>query len=456
LFAEIRYRKLNFALSLAAVTIAVALFVAGPMLVDAYRQETQNRIAAMEDRVAESEALVDQIETNMKTVKQATEAELAALEKQTRFLMKNMGFNLMIVHRDTNMSDFWAEDFAAADMPQDYVKRLADDGRLTLVSHLVATLQARIAWNDRKALLVGYLPETTQAHGTEKAPMGYRPEEGTVYLGHELAGTRKDGDVIDVLGKEFRIARVMPEQGSKEDISIIMHLSDAQGLLEKPGKVNQIMALGCHCADADLPNIRKQLAGILPDTHITEFRSIALARAEQRTLVEAKQGKIVEDMQANLAQSRQILDERREILEDLKNSRAKIQRLMETLSQVITPLVVLASVVWVGLLALANVRERRTEIGILRAIGKRSGMIATLFLGKAVLTGLVGAVVGIGLGLAAAEWLGSKTLELPYLAIQLPALLAALLGAPLLSALASYPPTLSALHQDPAVVLRDQ
>jgi len=129
---------------------------------------------------------------------------------------------------------------------------------------------------------------------------------------------------------------------------------------------------------------------------------------------------------------------------------------METLSQVITPLVVLASVVWVGLLALSNVRERRTEIGVLRAIGKRSGMIATLFLGKAVLTGLVGAVVGVGLGLAAAEWLGSKTLELPYLAIQLPALLAALLGAPLLSALASYPPTLSALHQDPAVVLRDQ
>jgi len=43
---------------------------------------------------------------------------------------------------------------------------------------------------------------------------------------------------------------------------------------------------------------------------------------------------------------------------------------------------VLAAAVWVGLLMLANVRERRIEIGILRALGKTSGMIAALFLGE--------------------------------------------------------------------------
>jgi ABC-type lipoprotein release transport system permease subunit len=38
----------------------------------------------------------------------------------------------------------------------------------------------------------------------------------------------------------------------------------------------------------------------------------------------------------------------------------------------------------------------------------------------------------------------------------LPILLGALLGAPLVAAIASYLPTLLALTEDPAVVLRDQ
>jgi len=79
LLAEIRYRKLNFVLSLSAVTVAVMLFVAGPALVEGYGQQSEH--------------------------------ELAQLEDQTRKLMRDMGFNLMIVHRDTNMTDFWAEDF---------------------------------------------------------------------------------------------------------------------------------------------------------------------------------------------------------------------------------------------------------------------------------------------------------------------------------------------------------
>ena len=44
LLAEIRYRKLNFALSLLAVTIAVALFVTGPILIDGYGHQTETEL----------------------------------------------------------------------------------------------------------------------------------------------------------------------------------------------------------------------------------------------------------------------------------------------------------------------------------------------------------------------------------------------------------------------------
>ena len=415
LLAEIRYRKLNFALSLLAVAIAVSLFVAGPVLIEGYSQETKVRLDRLDD--------------------------------STRRYMRDMGFNLMIVHRDNDMRDFWASDFAEKTMPQEYVERLANDASLTKVNHLVATLQQKIDWEGRKVLLIGYLPETPKAHRATTAfakkreqeqkkrlPMGENIEPGTIHLGHQLAAGRKEGQTVDVLGRQFQIAKIVSERGSKEDITVKMHLSDAQQLLEKPGQINQIMALECHCRVGDLPVIRGQLEAILPEARVTEYESIAVARAKQR--------------------------------EDVKASREKQFASMKSLANLITSLVVLASALWVGLLTLANVRERRTEIGILRALGKGSGTIVGLFLGKAVVVGLLGAGIGFLLGTGVGYALGtdlprvfgaqplydsSSYFPFPYLS-----LLIALLGAPLLAAVASYLPTLTAVMQDPAVVLRDQ
>lgn len=458
LLAEIGFRKAHFLLSLVAVMIAVALFVAGPMLVDVYQQETQSQLDQWHARVAELEEQVATMRAGMTKVETETAAELARLEDQTRRLMRDMGFNLMITHRDTNMSDFWASDFAAKEMPQDYVLRLAKDPRLTMVTHLVATLQQKITWENRKVLLVGYLPETPQTHAPEKAPMGYQVKPGTVLLGYELGAGKKPGDTIQVLGQEFVVARVLREQGSKEDITIAMHLPDAQKLLGKPGQINQIMALGCRCSSSDLPNIRKQLAGILPEAQITEFRSIAVARAEQRAEVAAGKQQILGEMKAALAEREKLLGERKQILADMEASRARVQRILQTLAQVLSPLVVLASAVWVGLLALANVRQRRTEIGLLRALGKGSGMIAALFMGKAVLMGLAGGVVGFLLGHGLAAALGARAFEVPadQLALRYDLMLVAIVGAPLVSVVASYLPMLLAITQDPAVALREQ
>lgn len=415
LLAEIRYRKTNFLLAVVAVTIAASLYVAGPMLVDGYSRETHARVAEAEARTSKT---------------------LAELEDQTRRLMRDLGFNLMIVHRDTDMSDLWSADFATSDMPQEYVNRLAKDQRLTLITHLVATLAGRVTWENRKVLVVGYQPETTQPHIKEKKPMGYTIEPGAVLLGYELHGQRKVGDTIEVAGRKFKIAKLVDEQGSKDDITIAMHLSDAQAVLNKAGRVNQIMALGCNCAGSNLPNIRKQLTSILPDTHITEFRTKALARAEQRAAV---------------------ADQEKKILENLATTRGQVQQSLETLAGVLTPLVVLGCAIWVGLLALANVRQRRSEIGLLRALGKRSSTIVSLLLGKALLLGLVGALLGFALGSAVGQALGTRALEVSgvYLSWKAGSFVYLLIGAPLVAAVASYLPALTALSEDPAAALRE-
>jgi len=129
------------------------------------------------------------------------------------------------------------------------------------------------------------------------------------------------------------------------------------------------------------------------------------------------------------------------------------------------PLVVLGCIVWVGLLALGNVRHRRTEIGILRAMGVRAGQILAIFLARALVVGLIGAVAGYAVGFAvAAAWdireagdtalggqaVGAAALFAPVL------LVATLVLAPLLSAMASLVPAMMAAQQDPAIVLREE
>ncbi len=414
LIDELVYRKTGFLLGIIAVGAAGALLVGGPTIIDAYRRSSESQLAALEAK---------------------NKAELDRLADETRKLMRDMGFNLMIVHSETNMADFWADDFAKADMPEEYVQRLANATNITLATHLVATLQQKIEWNGRKVLLVGYLPETAQAHRAKKKPMGYVVEPGTVYLGHELARGRAVGETTEVLGRSFRIARILREQGSKEDITIAMALKDAQAITEKPGRVNQILALGCRCAGERLPKVRAQLAEVLPDTQITEFRSIALARAEQRDLVE-EQSRVLEA--------------------DLADNRAKGQQKLERLAAVTTPLAVLVAAIFVGLLALGNARERRSEVGILRALGVSSRRIGSLFLAKAALQGGVGGLVGFVVGDALARTTGGLFEIAPeQFATATDVAIGTVVGAPIVTMLASYIPILIASAEDPAKILRE-
>jgi len=454
LLAEIGYRKLNFVLSLFAVAIAIALLVAGPMLIEAYSHATEAELDGLKQRVTESAERLSNAEAD-------AAAELVELEDQTRIAMRDLGFNLSILHRDADTIAFLSTGLPSVDMPQEFIDDLAADPGLTMVTHLVATLRADVEFDGRQIRLVGYLPETPQAHKAltkfaqkmqkKKAPMGYSIEPGTVQLGHALGEGRQVGETLEVLGHSFRIAAILPEKGVREDATLAMHLSDAQQLLEKPGKINQIMALECRCAEADLPKIRQQIGDILNDVHVIRDTSRANARARQRGMVNQKHERII-------ATHKEALEERRQALEATAARKIKIQGLMATLANIVTPLVVLACAIWVGLLALANVRERRTEIGILRALGKGSATIAGLFLGKAVLLGFIGAVIGFGLGLALARGLGVWALQVgpDQSSVHYGVLLAALIGAPVLSAVASYLPTLAALTQDPVVVLRDQ
>jgi ABC-type lipoprotein release transport system permease subunit len=416
---ELYFRRVNFLLGVLSVAVAVGCLTASLAVLHKHDLRTDQLIAAKEE---------------------ATREQMAALTDDYRKLMLKMGFNVMILPKDQNLSDLYADDFASKYMPEEYAARLAKS-RVATINHVLPSLQQKVKWPERgrTVLLMGVRGEV-YIQGKQQKPLLEAVAPGTMVLGHELGQSfsLKPGDKATLMGREFAVAKINPERGNKDDITIWINLPEAQEMLDKKGLINGILALDCTCDTVDrLGRIRTEIAAILPDTQIIEFASQALARAEARAraTVEAE-GSI-----------------RRE-----KEARAKLRAEREALVGVLVPVVVLGSAVWIGFLALANVRDRRAEIGILRALGLRSCQILIIFLGKAVVVGLAGA----GLGYFAGRFIGWVWREMPgkppvEMALVDPKLLLVVLAAaPLLTALASWLPAMIAAQQDPADVLREE
>jgi putative ABC transport system permease protein len=374
---EILQRKLNFFLSLLAIVIAASLFVSFFTTGEASKNETIR-------------------------------------------LMRDIGFNLRIVAKETNMEKFWRAGFSDHTMPESHVYELASHGGISY-AHLTAILQKKVIWRDKEIFLTGIAPEISPP-GKKKTPMIFSIDRGNVYIGFELAqslGFRK-GDIIDIFGKPFTIAQSLSESGSEDDIRIYAHLHDVQSLLKMENRINEIKALQCLCI-VNNENInsqemlREQLAKILPDAKVILIQNIASARESQRIMA-------------------------------------------EKYFEFIVPFVVIVCMSWIGILAMLNVRERRLEIGIMRALGYGSSKIGALFLGKAVLIGLIGAVVGFGVGTGLALKFGPAIFKVTASMItpQIKLLYWAIIVSPAVCTLSVFIPSMIAVSQDPAITLREE
>jgi ABC-type lipoprotein release transport system permease subunit len=297
-----------------------------------------------------------------------------------------------------------------------------------------------VQWPERgrTIILAGTRGEVPLAHREPKEPMLVAVPPGKVVLGFELWRdlSLAMGDSITFMGESFEIIRRQSQRGNRDDATMWIDLAAAQELLGSTGRINAILALKCHCAGSDLGSVRQEVGRILPGAQVIETSNRVLVRAEARD-------------RARVAAERAIDAER--------EHRRRLRAELTEFASWFLPLVTLAAIVWIGLLTLMNVRERRTEIGILRAVGLRSRQIMTILLGRAVLIGISGAIGGYLVGFVIGLLSGGITVE-PQTAAGLfraDLLLLALVATPLLAALASMPPSLLAVRQDPADVLRE-
>lgn len=378
-FKEIRFRKVNFVLSLLAVITAVALFVVFVTTGESYRNET-------------------------------------------RKIQLGMGQNLRIIPKETRMDQYWSVGFSEFTMPEEYVFRFAAlDGYE--YTHLTATLQRAIEIEGRRVVLTGILPEVMPP-GRNQPPIMFAVKRGDVYVGSEVARFFgiEEGSEMELLGARFRVTKCLSPTGSSDDIKIFGHLEDVQELLELTGQINEIRALECLCliesgqTELDALSIAEtQLAEILPEGKALLLKGIADVREQQRATMEGYLG-------------------------------------------LLAPLIIIAAGASIGILSMLNVRERYDEIGILRAIGYGSLALTRLFMGRAVILGLLGAPLGFVLGGVVALKFGPEIFSLTAGTMRLNLVWLAWLVilAPAFTAIAAFIPMVSAVTWDPVRTLRDE
>lgn len=413
---EIRHRALNFTLGILAVTTAIACLIAALALLHIDRAATREILTQKEAEVTEAGA---------------------KLEDSMRKIMKGLGFNVIVIPKDQDLSEMHLSGSISKTMPESYVDRLASS-KIVTVNHLLPTVVQRVEWPEKQTsvLLYGTRGEVPIAHRDPKKPLLDAVPRDSMIVGFAIGEKfgLAEGDTAKLRGIDFKILKVHKERGSIDDSTVWINLKQAQEMLGMENLIHAIQALECHCAGDRIAAIREEISQILPGVQAIERGSQALARAEART-------KAAEQAKSSLEREKQ--------------ARAEIRVQREKLASTLIPAVLIACAVSIGILAFNNARQRATEIAMLRAIGLRAGQILAVFLGKSLLLGIAGGAIGFLAGVLIASNFGDAQHLAEVMKTERNSWLLLSFGlAPALAIVGAWIPATMASSQDPAIVLQ--
>jgi putative ABC transport system permease protein len=217
---------------------------------------------------------------------------------------------------------------------------------------------------------------------------GAWPEDSSrdVLLGDRLA-TRlgeKAGDEVTLAGHPLRVSGILSTGGTEDD-EVVAPLAVAQEILGRPGAVRRayVSAL-TKPEDAFGRRDPKSLSGAIYDRwYCTPYpQSIAFQLAEAIPHSHAEQ-----------------------IRQVSQNEGAVLTRI-EGLIFLITLAALFASALAVSAAMATTIFERRTEVGLMKALGAGKLTVASIFFAEATLLALIGGLAGFAVGAALAHQIG--------------------------------------------------
>jgi putative ABC transport system permease protein len=217
---------------------------------------------------------------------------------------------------------------------------------------------------------------------------GAWPEDSSrdVLLGERLA-TRlgeKSGDAVTLTGRSLRVSGILSTGGAEDD-EVVAPLAVAQEILGRPGAVRRVyISALTKPEDAFGRRDPKSLSGAIYDRwYCTPYpQSIAFQLAEAIPHSQAEQ-----------------------IRQVSQNEGAVLKRI-EGLIFLITLAALFASALAVSAAMATTIFERRTEVGLMKALGAGRLTVASIFFAEATLLAMIGGLVGFVVGSRLAHQIG--------------------------------------------------
>lgn len=353
--------------------------------------------------------------------------------------LEALGANVLVLPQGVTLQDYYSADLHGQTMPEELVQQLAFSN-LEGVESLAPKLCVPARLDERGIILTGILPQSEfQAKAAWQSANLFSPHKGCkkarctpgdggaealptprtvqelyqheTLLGADIAEAtgHKVGDKVKLLGETLVVSAVLPSTGTVDDGRVFAHLHTVQRLAKLGEVVNCIEIMGC-CEDV-ADGLVQQLADMLPGTKVITISQVV-------------------------------------------QTQVSVNRLMERLSWLFLVILIGMAGASIANATIANVRERRREIGTLMAIGATPNFVSLLFLSKALIVGCFGGLFGYVLGSAVAitigsQWTGIPVAPLPFLAA------VAIGGAMLVSTAAAWWPARSAAALDPCMCFQD-
>ena len=243
----------------------------------------------------------------------------------------------------------------------------------------------------------------------------------------EVTYEKKPGDFVK---RSLTVVGIV-STGGFEDNQLFVNLSTAQSLLRLEGKTDRVQVSALTMPDNALAH--KDRSKMTPEEYDRWYCSpyVSSIAYQIGTAIPNSQAKAI----------RQITQSEGKML-------SKIQMLL----WLITASALFAAALGVMSTMTTTVMERRSEVGLLKAIGAENSRIATLFWSESTVIGMIGGTLGYGLGVLFAQAIGQTvfgtTITPEWIVIPL-----ALIVAVFISIFGSLLPIRQAMRFEPATVL---
>lgn len=363
-------------------------------------------------------------------------------EQEVGQQLQSLGANVLVLPKDATLQDYYSADLTAQTLPESHVSSILL-ANLAGVERLSPKLCVTAKVANRDVTLTGILPQSefqaksvwqsvslfsNKHDGCKKAACGPKTYDAApetlasnrtidqlkgneAIIGADVAefSNLKVGQSVPMLGEKLQVLAVLPRTGTVDDSRVFAHLHTVQRLTNAGEVVNAIEVMGC-CEDA-AGGLVPKLAELLPDSKVVTISQVV-------------------------------------------STQVGVNRLMSQLSLLVLGILVAVGGASVATTISSNVRERRREVGTLMALGATPSFVTRLFLLKACVLGVVGAIGGSVLGLIVAVVLGSQWAGVTV--TPLPGLLAMAVAAALfITMLAAFWPARLAAKLDPCVCFQE-